>query len=332
MSSISLTALPELLGNEVFPVMFQRYENTPKMYPMLCEVEPCDAGFRGQKGTVITNLGQPVELHEGEEVPADSMAKAYTWYLKGRPIGRRIDIALDDLAANDASVAVVDKLRRAASDWGEGFAIYKEEKVAGVFQKGTLSAGHVDYFDGSFPGDDDPYPTKIYDGKPFFAASGNGHPLAANTATPYNLTVSLSLSQSNLQTVMTTITDTNAIDDRGRKVIIRPDTLLVPPGLEFAAKTIINSNLVPGSANNDANVVAGALDVAVWRFLSDSASASAWWVGSRGKGIKCRDSGAPAIAYQVDQVKRVVSIIASGRFGVGVTDWRFWYAANKATS
>lgn len=332
MSSISLTAIPELLGNEVFPVMFQRYETTPKLYPVLAEVVPCDAGFRGQKGTVVTNLGQPIELREGEEIPADTVKKAYTWYLAGKPIGKRVDIPLDDLAANDASSVVVEKLRQAAGDWGEGFATYKEEKLAGMFQKGTLAAGSAAYFDGSFPGDDDPNVGFIYDGKPFFAASGNGHPLAANSATPHNLTVSLSLTQANLQTVMTAVGDTNAIDDRGRKVIIQPDTLLVPKGLEFAAKTIINSNLVSGSANNDANVLQGALTVLPWRYLSDSASSAAWWVGARGKGIKVRDSGAPAIAFQVDQKTRVLSVIASGRFGAAVTDWRFWYAANKASS
>lgn len=332
MSSIDLSAIPALLGQEMYPVSFQKYEDQPKMYPMLGEVETIDLGFVGDKGTVVTNLGQPIRVRNGAEIEADTMEKAYTWYLAGHGFGRRIDIPLDNLAANDATSTVVAKLRRAAGDWGEAFATYKEEIVAGMFQKGTLSAGDINYFDGTFEGQDDPYPTKIYDNKPWFAATGNGHPLSAHSATPFNLTVSLALSQTNLQTVLTTMSDTNAIDDRGRKVLINPNTLLVPKGLEFTARTIINSSQVAGSANNDANVIQGALDVMPWRFLADSASSAAWWVGQRGKGLRIKDSGAPVLSYSVDEKKRTISFIAFGRFGAAVTDWRFWYAANKATS
>lgn len=332
MPSISLTAIPQLLGQEMYPVTFQKYENVPKMYPLLAEVEPIDLGYVGDKGTVVTNLGQPIRVRNGQEIEADSIEKAYTWYLAGHGFGRRVDISIDELAANDASITVVDKLRKAAGDWGEAFATYKEELVAGMFQKGTLAAGDINYFDGSFPGQDDPYPTKIYDGKPWFAASGNGHPLSAHSATPYNLTASLALSQTNLQTVLTTMTDTNAIDDRGRKVMIMPNTLLVPKGLEYTAKTIMASNQVVGAANNDINPIKGELDVMPWRFLSDSASSAAWWVGQRGRGLKVKDSGVPEISFAVDPKKRLVSFIAFGRFGAAVTDWRFWYAANKATS
>ena len=332
MSSIDLSALPELLGQEMYPVTFQKYDAQPKMYPLLGEVETIDLGFVGDKGTVVTNLGQPIRVRNGAEIEADTMEKAYSWYLAGHGFGRRIDIPLDALAANDATDKVIGKLRKAAGDWGEGFATYKEEQVAGMFQKGTLSAGSLDYFDGTFDGQDDPYPKFVYDGKPWFAATGNGHPLSAHSATPFNLTASLSLSQANLQTVMTAMRDTNAVDDRGRKVLVMPDTLLVPTGLEYTAKTIVNSNQIAGSANNDINVIQGALTVMPWRYLADSASASSWWVGQRGKGLLIKDSGVPVITFSVDQKTRVVSFIAFGRFGAAVNDWRFWYAANKATS
>jgi hypothetical protein len=332
MPSISLSALPELLGQEVYPVMFQKYDEQPKIYPLIGEVETIDLGFKGTKGTVLTNLGEPVEVRDGEEIPADSLEKAYTWFLKGRGHGRRIDIGLDELAANDATDAVIGKLRQAAQDWGEGFATYKEQRIADMFQKGTLSAGSLRDFDGTYDGQDDPNPKFIYDGKPWFAATGNGHPLAASSATPFNLTAALALTQGNLQIVLTAMKDTNAIDDRGRKVMIRPDTLLVPQGLEFTAKTIINSNQVSGSANNDVNVVQGALNVMPWRYLSDSASSASWWVGQRGKGLKIKDSGKPIINTEVDYKRRVVSFIAFAKFGAAVNDWRFWYAANKATS
>jgi hypothetical protein len=332
MPSISLSAIPELIGREVYPVAFQTYDNVPKLYPMLGRVEPINLAFDGEKGTVVTNLGEPLIVRNGQEIEADTMEKAYTWYCSGDGFGRRVDIHEDELAANDASDVVIAKLRKAATDWGEAFATVKEQRIAHMFQKGTLSAGDVRYFNGSFKGNDDPYPKYIYDGKPWFAATGNGHILSANSATPFNLTASLALSQTNLQTVLTAMRDTNAVDDRGRKVMINPDTLLVPVGLEYTAKTIMGSNQTSGSANNDINPIAGTLDVMPWRYLSDSASASSWWVGQRGKGLVIKDSGAPVISFSYNALTRTVSFIAFGRFGAAVDDWRFWYAANKATS
>lgn len=46
----------------------------------------------------------------------------------------------------------------------------------------------------------------------------------------------------------------------GKRLNLRPRYLLVPPDLLFTALTLVNSTLVPGSANNDANVLKGAVE------------------------------------------------------------------------
>ncbi|HXI15201.1 MAG TPA: Mu-like prophage major head subunit gpT family protein, partial [Chloroflexota bacterium] len=49
-------------------------------------------------------------------------------------------------------------------------------------------------------------------------------------------------------------------DSAGKRLNLKPRYLLVPSDLLFTALTIVNSTLVPGSANNDTNVLKGAVE------------------------------------------------------------------------
>jgi hypothetical protein len=330
MSSVDVSQVPELVANDGYPVMFQSYESLPQVAPMICEmVTEFDPAMYGDKGSVLVGFGPPKKTRDGEEIQADTFESAYTWYCAIDRLTRRLDIPKRLLDSADGKAKVGNMIAEAAKRWGVSFAQEKEQRVADLFQKGTLAAGHQPTFDGSFPNNADPSPKFIYDGKPFFAASGNGHVLAANSATPYNLTVSLALSSTNLQTVLTTMRDTNAIDDRGQKVVIQPRDLIVPPGLEYTAKSLISSTNVPGSANNDVNVLQGILRPITWRFLTDDADA--WFVGA-GMGVRVYDSGAPQLETGYDPKTQVMTVTATSYHGRTVTDWRGYYAANKATS
>jgi len=49
-------------------------------------------------------------------------------------------------------------------------------------------------------------------------------------------------------------------DSAGKRLNLKPRFLLVPPDLLFAALEIVNSTLIPGSANNNVNVLRGAVE------------------------------------------------------------------------
>src|SRR5688500_16127746 len=49
-------------------------------------------------------------------------------------------------------------------------------------------------------------------------------------------------------------------DTAGKRLNLKPRYLLVPADLYFTAVTIVNSTLTPGTANNDANVLKGAVE------------------------------------------------------------------------
>ena len=329
MSSVDVSQVPALIAQDLFPVMFQTYEAQPQVAPQICEMMPTDGSMYGTKGTVIGGLGAPKIVLDGEEINADTFNQAYTWQCKIVRLARRVDIPKRMMDGSDAAAKVGSLLAQHGKSWGQSFAQTKEERVAAVFQRGTIAAGDKSVFDGSFPDNADPNIGFIFDGKPFFAATGNGHVLSANSATPFNLTAALALDSTGLQTVLTAMRTTNAIDDRGQKVMIMPKLLVVPPGLEYTAKTLLNSALVPESANNGINTLQGMLAPVVWRYLTDDTDA--WFVGT-GEGVRVYDSGAPEIETQYDAKSQVLSVVAYSYHGVAVTDWRGWYAANKATS
>ena len=87
----------------------------------------------------------------------------------------------------------------------------------------------------------------------------------------------LTLTRANLELMATKFkqqTET-AADGSTVNINIAPDTLLIPEDLEFDARRILNSTLIPGSANNDVNVMKGAYNIVVCQQLS---SASVWYL------------------------------------------------------
>jgi hypothetical protein len=332
MSSVDITQIPGIVANDGYPFMFQEYEAQAVVYPEICEVREADFGMLGDKGRVASGVGNMVKVLDGQPIPADSVRGTRTWQAAIHRYGGRLDIPRRMLQAADASAKVPNMIAEFARQWGRRAPAQKDQIVADIFQKGTLSAGNLASFDNSYPNEADSNAGFIFDGKPFFAASGNGHPLLAGSSTLFNLIVSAALGSTTLQTTLTAMRTTNAIDDRELKIIVQPNVLLVPPDLEYTAKTLMNSALVPGSANNDANTLQGVLRPIVWRYLTDDTDA--WWVGATGQGggVRVYDSGAPVIEAMLDPVTKDLIVTAEFVFGACVTDWRQWFCNNKATS
>jgi len=96
--------------------------------------------------------------------------------------------------------------------------------------------------------------------------------------TAYSATVTLN--RVNLEAMVMTFKKQTTTDTEGKTIRLGliPDTLLIPPDLEMEAQRLLNSALIPGSANNDVNVLKGSLDIVVSHRLS---SASLFYVCKR---------------------------------------------------
>lgn len=114
---------------------------------------------------------------------------------------------------------------------------------------------------------------QIYDGKALFATD---HPLVEG-GTCSNLATG-ALNQDNLEKAIMLMRSTK--DEAGNLIVFTPDTLIVPPALEYDARVLLESTAVPGSNNNDINVVKGALKLVVMDFLgtANGGSDTAWFI------------------------------------------------------
>ena len=117
-------------------------------------------------------------------------------------------------------------------------------------------------------------------------------------------------------------------DDRGNKIAVNPDLLLVPRALEETAWTIIASKGEVDSAENNANFHYGKYKLAVWDYLSDSNN----WFFIDSALMKNMLVWYDRIPLEFGQVKDFDTLIAKYRaymrYGRGWNDWRFIYGHN----
>jgi hypothetical protein len=331
--ALDVSQVKELVANDGYEAMFESYDAAPIIYPLLGRIiDPSDAGvpLYGDKGTVYMGHQRPLERLDGQEVKQSTSDEAYSWQcaIKQYSRGLRLPSRLLRSQGEGANRAVKAQVLEWAQDVGQVSALTKDDHIAGMFQKGTLTAGSAQYFDQTYVGNADSNPTVIYDGQPWFDTA---HTVAGSGSTYANHVVSAALTSATLQTGITTMSVTNAVNDRGDRISIRPNILLVPGGLRFTAETILNSALLPGSANNDVNPVAGALTLIPWAALTDAASAASWWLGQAGRGLRIYDSGAPRL-WVVQEDNGDITINYEYTFGACVDQWRYWYCGNKAAS
>lgn len=332
MASVTPSELPSLVAETGYPVLEEAYDRQPQFFPMLGEVRPADgadltAPKLGHRELINPGMQRHAEIEVGQELPAGNAFEGYTVYTKIRKYARRMDIPREMMEAANGRAQVISMVQRAAMSWGELAAIQKDEFAAGMLQRGTLTAGSLKYFDGSFAGNADANPTVIFNGLPFFDTL---HTITGSASTYSNHTASSALTATNLDTVLTTMRVTNAIDERGEKILNEPNLLVVPVALEGTARRIMESELLAGSGNNDTNWLQGRLTVIANPYLTDDADA--WWVGHNSRGLQFFDSGAPVLETQYDARTQTWCVTSTFYFGGSVKDWRPWHNCNKAAS
>jgi len=99
--------------------------------------------------------------------------------------------------------------------------------------------------------------------------------------------------------------------------------------LRNTARQILESEKLPGSANNDTNPNRGDFELVVWDELDLD---DAWWILGQDPGLTIVDSGMPVITSYFDEASRSVVMQAKMMFGAAVDDWRKALLANAAAS
>ncbi len=251
-----------LLEPKLRKVFYETYDEVPEQYSKIYHVKSSkksketDYGlgamspwteFGSIEGTYGTNgsledaQGNPIANMPSipwETVPP-GLERVYVHreFAKGFMIERKF--------MDDEQYGVLEKMSKDLARAGR----YKvEQDAASLFNNGFVANG--------------------YDGKPLFA---DDHPLLGG-GTGSNI-VSGALSDTTLKTAATLMR--SQVDEAGKLIQLQPDTLIVPPELEWLAYELVRSEYKPGTDLNDINVMKGRYKVIVWDFLT---SPTAWFL------------------------------------------------------
>jgi hypothetical protein len=155
------------------------------------------------------------------------------------------------------------------------------------------------------------------------ALASNSHTTTApdvSTASGFDNLLTGSLNATNLASARVQMFDFR--DDRGLKIAVMPDTLLINPSLYQAAFELIGSEKRPENANNAANVHYGQYRLIEWNFLDDTDNWALIDAGAmKRNGLVWSDK----VKQEFDKTEDFDTIIAKWRtFAIWTQAWTNW--------
>lgn len=314
---------------------FLAFELEPVVYPQIFKVVDVEQEYGGRdfgQMTEIIGQGEPVEIGEVEDHKFFDIGEGWIcfWALRFWQRGFRLTRnQLKNWASNPKLAE--NFVQTQSQQLGARFAQRRDQLCADVFNRGAISAGDVKVLNGSRAGVQvDSYPGKIYDGQPFFSTV---HPLKRDAATTFsNFAAASAISPANLKAAITALRVTNAKDEHNKPITQVPDTIVYNPTLDFEIREILNSTLIAGSANNNANSLQNILNPVPWQKITGTDD---WAIGRAKKGLIAHQRGTgPRMVSQVKEFEGVGVLEFSyiDEFAVCVHQWRDWYGANFPTA
>jgi len=308
------------MKKDMYTYFWEKYDEVPPVYASIFDVVTSDAAY--EKFTSAIGLGELLEKPEGEDLQADAPMESYTIVCKNRSYGRLVRFSYETV---EDSKKVDNILMTTVGTWGARVPSTKEKFYAQFFNHGAKTAGR-DVFNNAITGVvDDPSGNLIYDGDPFFSTS---HTSRAGTSYA-NYSESNALTHANLQTIWSTFHNTNNRDERDNIIVLKANTLLIPPALRFTAQVILESTLIPDSAENDTNVLKAIVQPLEWAYLTDTDS---WYLGIAKQGLMATDREDVSLDFWQDETNKDYFASIFTRWGGVVTNWRQWYANNVSST
>ena len=207
--------------NALFGLEYARYENEAgEIY----DTEASERAF--EEEVMLSGFGAAPVKAEGSAVSFDDAQEAYTARYTHETLA---------LAFSITEEAIEDNLYdRLASRYTKALA----RSMANTKQvKGAATLNNA--FDSTYTGGD---------GKELCATD---HPLVNNNDLRNEPSTAADLNETSLENGLIDIAA--FVDERGLKVSVRGEKLIVPPALQFVADRLLESTLRPGSADNDVN-------------------------------------------------------------------------------
>jgi len=273
-----------------------KYNEIPQLFPQLFHVN--SSTKQDEKDSAISGFGLLAETGEGGVVSYEDPLQLYDKryihlkYTKGFKISEELYGDDQYNVMNKKPAALGKAARRTA-----------ESKAADVFNNA---------FSTSYTGGD---------AKPLISIS---HPRADGGTSQSNASAAgLTLTETNLETGR--LAARSQLDDKGMKIEVMVNTLLVGPALEKQAHIIVDSNLRSDSADNDLNFYKGKLKIVVWDWLTSS---TAWFlIDSRQHEINWFWRVKPEFKQDTAFDTGMALYKTRTRFSNGFSDWRGIWAS-----
>lgn len=209
--------------NSVFGL---EYDRRGVEWKAIFEIYPSRKAY--EEDVMVAGFGLAPTKPEGSGLSYDEAREVWTARYQNETIALGFSIteeALEDGLYGDLGATYAKALARSMQET-------KEVKAAAPLNNG---------FSSSFLGGD---------GKALFVTD---HPLSGGGTFRNTLTTAADLSESSLEEALIDVGD--FVDERGIKISVRPNRMIVPNALQFVAQRLLMSPYRPGTADNDVNAV-----------------------------------------------------------------------------
>lgn len=291
---ITTGAHPKALWPGIKTWWGRQYDEHPQEYPMLFDIETSDQAY--EEDVEISGFGVLREKDQGAPITYDTeLQGSVTRYTHVAYSGGYI-VTHEEL--KDNLYEVVSKRRAAML----AFAGRQTEEIVGANVYNQA-------FNSSYP---------IGDGAALISAS---HPTAVGNQS--NLAnASADLSETAIEDLAIQIMQ--AVDYRGNKIALVPQSLIIPPALWFDANRIVNSVLQNDTANNAINVIKASgmfpKGIVVNHYFTSS---TAWFMRTNAPfGLRWMWRERPMFDTDNEFDTKNAKAAQYERFSCGATDWR----------
>ena len=285
--------------NALFGLEFDRYENE---HAEVFEEEASDRAF--EEEVMLAGFSTAPTKSEGGAVSFDDAQETFTARYTHETIALAFSITEEAIEDN-----LYDRLAsRYTKALARSMAQTKQIKAAAILNNAFSSSN------------------AIGDG---VALASSSHP-TINGNQSNILSTASDLNETSLEQALIDIAGFK--DERGLKIAVRGTKLIIPKELQFIAERVLNSNLRPGTADNDANAMKnmGMLPegAVVNHFLTDT---DAFFIKTDApNGFKFFNRSPIKTAMEGDFDTGNMRFKARERYSFGVSDWRCVFATPGA--
>lgn len=289
---------PELLWPGIADIFGVTYSDYPALYTKVFAVEKATKKFEKVQG--MTGLGLAVAKSEGSPVSFSNMVQGFQ---------KEYVMVAYALATSITHEMMEDEqygyIKRVSSFLARSMRQTEETVSFNVLNRG---------FNASFTGPDG------------VAMIVSNHVLAGGGTASNVLATAADISQTSIETMLQQIMD--AVDDQSLKIRLMPRCLVVPTGLNFRARKILESSYVTQSADNDINPIPGLFaDLVVSPWLTDT---DAWFIRTDAEGLRFFRREATEIYRDNEFATRNMDIAVYSRWQVSWDDWHAIYGTAGA--